>query len=253
MLRLLPKELISLILYELDYNTLILIYNIDNLDKYEKLDTILFKRRISCFPRIEGHSKLHNIPEYIITNNSSRTDNALSYLIETKADLVKGDLIFFCKEFTYELEEIEKSAIFNGKNFQLIENSFQPLTKFDVINSSIPFNYWENLHNYCNSTLITIETSIFCRYITNIKYGQIGKSFAIYVKFIHNNIEYIIIRDNYAYNVAKPDGALNNNEILFYTKSFKNELSKNRITFSIESDSIYESIPNALYYDIFSD
>lgn len=263
MFKVLPKELISFILYELDYDTLISAYKIEELDKYERLDTILLTRRISCFPRLEGGVKLHSIPESIISRDIPKEDRRLisfEYLVNNKVDLVKGDIIFFeAIADVIGIDYIQSSAIFDGININLIEHRFQPLDYFKAIENSIPLNYWVNLIRYCNPQTVRIDDKILNRCINNITYGKINEYFAIYTKFIRNNIEYIIIKDNYNdYGQFDNDimdtktfEILSEDCVLEGIQMFKNDL-KECVWFWTESDSIYKSIPNALYYTYYS-
>lgn len=195
-------------------------------------------RHYPNFPRRSQHCVSHHIPITVATDVSSPNDlsNALTYLHEIKADLVRGDLILFDSEAGYRNNGV---GIFTGTEiielYYEIDDYGSLPPDFHVIEDNVSIGYWEYIDDTDtergidhNNIVWFDHTLVRDQCIRNIIYTVIEDSkHAVLTSFTFNGQSYRIIYD-YAYTDSVRDDVNNK------TYSFKNNAARDKVLHSFK-------------------
>lgn len=162
------------------------------------------------FPRKEEHCLSHHIPVDVVKlsddcmSSTEEREDALKYLQEIKADLVKGDLILFDGSIGYRNDGV---AIFDGENIVDLASDVDDYgalpSIFHVIENNVPINYWNDIDESSQGRGIRHNTIVWFDHNTvrdqcigNIKYDKIeDEKWSIFTTFTVNDQQYRIIYD----------------------------------------------------------
>lgn len=173
-------ELWEIILKLLDHETLIQMPYVCQMFTNQMVSIIL-KERQSFYPRFTGQAKIHKVP---FTNYC---DKILNYLITTKVDLVKGDIVVSDKYVNTSYK-----AIYDGH--QLIQFwtkhiEYVVLPKiFDFIRDNVPITYW-----HCFDACFINHINDRQELLDNIKHNQDNMLTTTITK---NNLTHRFLHDN---------------------------------------------------------
>lgn len=162
--------------------------------------------------RSNTHCFAHNIPvtiieekEYGYVVTEQERTQALDYLRQNNADLIKGDLIIYEGMAGYRNEGVE---IFNGRRIIPLISDYDDYgslpKEFHVIENNIPIKYW--YHDHDNGTIRGIDHNNIVWFnhslvrdecLQKIKHEFISGKWTIYTTFTFNDIEYRIILADY--------------------------------------------------------
>lgn len=208
--KLLPDELITTIILECSYATIINIQpvckRINNIISSQNL----LKGRFNIgFPRIEGKCKIHNIPDKItkLRSYDPRSEltehmifKALKHMIDTEENVINGDI------FSFDISHCGLTgphppivATFYDLELTVL-NSFQPIISSNchVIENNVPLNYWYiefNRWDHMSKRIWFDHKLVRQQCIDNIKYGPIYDNLPSRASatFSYNNINYNIV------------------------------------------------------------
>jgi hypothetical protein len=163
-------ELWDIILRLLDHETLIIMDQVSSIIKPKTINLILQERRLK-YPRKEGQTVFHQVP-FKHTFIYDCPNIVLAYLIKTRTNLVKGDIIRTYEDYkTYNNLVFE--AIDDGQNLIVyyrmwIGNIVLPKV-FDFIKDNVATNYWLKTFDTC--TINQEQYKQQC--IDNVKYDPV--------------------------------------------------------------------------------
>lgn len=206
------------------------------------------------YPRSSGHCYTHMITTGTIELDPDTQPSeyilyqALVFLKNTKADLVKGDLIVFEEAAGYRNSGV---TIFDGNKIIPLDYTIDDYGSlpsiFHVIENDVPITYWQDTateHGIVHNNIVWFNHKLVLNQCgTNITYGPLPDKYAIYTWFQYNSqIYYIVLDTTDNMDDLKPS------KIDYYRKKLDYILttSKDLIIFSCYSPS-YPDLTNTLF------
>ena len=230
---LLPPEVLKYILLLTDRKTIKSVYELfnDETIKYmPSLKALLDERKLQ-YPRLEGQSVLHHVPESIVPefvykfwdpkftvcheSNKSKISDLFKYLEDIDADLVKGDIIvidskddnMYFRPVFVTPEYQGTKFIFDGYNivdlYSEPQNKIREYTvdgcryfclppEWHIIENNIPLNYWNETLD--NKIVWFDHNLILDQCIQNLKYSKnLNNFYEMKTNFTYQGTEYLIL------------------------------------------------------------